>query len=55
MYAIRSYYVWLTPISAETASYSAPLAVMLIVAIAILAKWGLRRGAVRRVRRCDLV
>ncbi|MEJ2455976.1 MAG: hydrogenase 4 subunit B [Candidatus Thiodiazotropha sp.] len=46
-------WLWLTPVSAETASYSAPLAVVLIVAIAVVAKWGLARGAVRRVRRCD--
>ncbi len=46
-------WLWLTPVSAETASYSAPLAVALIVAIAILAKWGLTRSSVRRVRRCD--
>ncbi len=46
-------WLWLTPISAETASYSAPLTVLLIVAIAVVAKWGMTRRAVRRVRRCD--
>ncbi len=46
-------WLWLTPVSAETASYSAPLVVVLIVAIAVVAKWGLTRRAVHRVRRCD--
>jgi hydrogenase-4 component B len=46
-------WLWLTPLNAETASYSAPLTVVLIVVIAMVAKWGLTRRAVRRVRRCD--
>jgi hydrogenase-4 component B len=46
-------WLWLTPVSAETASYSAPLAVVLIVAIAIVAKWALKTSSVHRVRRCD--
>jgi hydrogenase-4 component B len=46
-------WLWLTPISADTASYGAP-----IVLIGLLAAWWLsslllRRGSVREVRRCD--
>jgi formate hydrogenlyase subunit 3/multisubunit Na+/H+ antiporter MnhD subunit len=46
-------WLWLTPISPATASYSAPLVVVLLAVLTGLALWGLRRGAVRRVRRCD--
>jgi len=46
-------WLWLTPVSAATASYSAPLVVVLLAAIAALAVWTFRRGAVRRVRRSD--
>jgi hydrogenase-4 component B len=46
-------WLWLTPVSPATASYSAPLVVVLLALLAALALWGLRRGAVRRVRRCD--
>jgi len=46
-------WLWLTPVSAQTASYSAPLVVVLLALLAALALWSLRRGAVRRVRRCD--
>ena len=46
-------WLWLTPISATTASYSAPLVVVLLALLAGLALWALRRGAVHRVRRCD--
>jgi hydrogenase-4 component B len=46
-------WLWLTPVSPATASYSAPLLVLLLTVICGLAVWGLRRGAVRRVRRCD--
>jgi hydrogenase-4 component B len=46
-------WLWLTPISATTASYSAPLVVVLLALLAGLSLWALRRGAVRRVRRCD--
>jgi len=46
-------WLWLTPVSAQTASYSAPLVVVLLAAMAGLSVWGLRRGAVRRIRRCD--
>jgi hydrogenase-4 component B len=43
-------WLWLTPVSSDTASYSAPLVVLLLVAIGTLAVWVLRRGTVRR---CD--
>jgi formate hydrogenlyase subunit 3/multisubunit Na+/H+ antiporter MnhD subunit len=46
-------WLWLTPVSPATASYSAPLVVALLALLAVLALWILRRGAVRRVRRCD--
>lgn len=46
-------WLWLTPVSSATASYSAPLVVLLLIVIGALAVWGLHRGAVRRVRRCD--
>jgi hypothetical protein len=46
-------WLWLTPVSSATASYSAPLVVLLLTVIGALAAWGLHRGAVRRVRRCD--
>ena len=46
-------WLWLTPVSPATASYSAPLVVVLLALLAGLALWALRRGAVRRVRRCD--
>lgn len=46
-------WLWLTPVAPETASYSAPLVVMLLMSLILLAVWVWRRGAVRRVRRCD--
>jgi hydrogenase-4 component B len=46
-------WLWLTPISSETASYGAPLVVLLLAGIAVLAIWVLRQNAVHRVRRCD--
>ena len=47
-------WLWLTPVSASTASYSAPLLVATLAVAAAVAAWALhRRGAVRRVRRCD--
>ena len=46
-------WLWLTPVAPETASYSAPLAVALLAAMAGLVAWIWRRGAARRVRRCD--
>ena len=46
-------WLWLTPVSSETASYSAPLLVVLLSLVAVAVAWTLRRGAVRRVRRCD--
>lgn len=46
-------WLWLTPVSSETASYSAPLLVSLLALVAAAVGWTLRRGAVRRVRHCD--
>jgi len=46
-------WLWLTPVSPATASYSAPLVVVLLAVLTGLAFWGLHRGAVRRVRHCD--
>jgi hydrogenase-4 component B len=46
-------WLWLTPVSAETASYSAPLLIVLLFLITLTVAWALRRGVVQRVRRCD--
>lgn len=46
-------WLWLTPISSQTASYSAPLTIVLLALIAGAAIWWFKRAAVRRVRRCD--
>lgn len=46
-------WLWLTPISAETASYGAPLVLISIVLAWLLASVLLRRGKVRKVRRCE--
>ncbi|MBK1642107.1 hydrogenase 4 subunit B [Chromatium okenii] len=46
-------WLWLTPISAETASYSAPLTLMLLGLIAGAAFWWFLRGVPRRIRRRD--
>jgi formate hydrogenlyase subunit 3/multisubunit Na+/H+ antiporter MnhD subunit len=46
-------WLWLTPISPETASYSAPLITFALAAVVALGAWLLGLGAVRRVRRCD--
>ncbi len=46
-------WLWLTPIAAETASYSAPLLVVLLLLLMGLTAWTWRRGTVRRVRRND--
>lgn len=45
-------WLWLTPVPAESVSYSAPLVVFLLAVTIGLAVWGLRHRAVRRVRRC---
>lgn len=45
--------LWLTPVAAETASYSAPLVAVLLAAMAALAIWVWGRRAVRRVRPGD--
>ena len=46
-------WLWLTPISSETASYGAPLVAGLLAVIAGLAIWLLRQNRTRRARRCD--
>jgi formate hydrogenlyase subunit 3/multisubunit Na+/H+ antiporter MnhD subunit len=46
-------WLWLTPISSETASYSAPLTILLLVLIAGVAFWWFLRGVPRRIRRRD--
>ncbi|MBN2885421.1 MAG: hydrogenase 4 subunit B, partial [Chromatiaceae bacterium] len=46
-------WLWLTPMAPETASYSAPLVVVLLVLIAGAALWWFKRGGMPRVRRCD--
>ena len=46
-------WLWLTPVNAHTASYSAPLVLATLLLAWGVAAWLLRRGAVRRVRRCD--
>ncbi|SDX67854.1 Formate hydrogenlyase subunit 3/Multisubunit Na+/H+ antiporter, MnhD subunit [Allochromatium warmingii] len=46
-------WLWLTPISAETASYSAPLTILLLALIAGAAILWFRRRTSWRVRRCD--
>ncbi len=46
-------WLWLTPVAAETASYSAPLVVALLAALAAFSVLVWRRKAVRRARRSD--
>jgi hydrogenase-4 component B len=46
-------WLWLTPVSAATASYSAPMLLAILGVVAAGVAWMLRRGTVRRVRRCD--
>ncbi|RMG38331.1 MAG: hydrogenase 4 subunit B [Gammaproteobacteria bacterium] len=46
-------WLWLTPISEKTASYSAPLVLAGLLLAWWLASWAWRRGEVRKVRRCD--
>lgn len=46
-------WLWLTPISSETASYSAPLTIVLLALIAGSAFWWFLRGVPRRIRRRD--
>ena len=46
-------WLWLTPVSAETASYSAPFVLGGLMLAWWLASSLLRRGEVRKVRRCD--
>jgi hydrogenase-4 component B len=46
-------WLWLAPISFDTASYSAPLVTFLLAIAAGLVLFGLRLSGVQRVRRCD--
>lgn len=46
-------WLWLTPVSAATASYSAPWLVLLLTLVVLAGVWLLRHGTLRRVRRCD--
>lgn len=46
-------WLWLTPIASGTASYSPPLLLLLLGLVGVVTAWMLRRGSVRRVRRCD--
>jgi NADH:ubiquinone oxidoreductase subunit 5 (subunit L)/multisubunit Na+/H+ antiporter MnhA subunit len=46
-------WLWLTPISSDTASYSAPLTIVLLALIAGSAFWWFLRGVPRRMRRRD--
>jgi hydrogenase-4 component B len=46
-------WLWLTPVAAETASYSAPLVLLTFAAMVGLAVWIWRRSAVGRIKRCD--
>lgn len=45
-------WLWLTPISSQTASYGAPMVAVALLAALVLGLWLLGRG-IRRVRRCD--
>ena len=51
-HASASGWLWLTPISRETASYSAPMVTLALAIPLVLGLWLLGRG-IRRVRRCD--
>ncbi|NEX19384.1 hydrogenase 4 subunit B [Thiorhodococcus mannitoliphagus] len=46
-------WLWLTPISSDTASYSAPLSVFALTLIAGVAIWWFKRRTARRAKRCD--
>ncbi|VAX12190.1 Hydrogenase-4 component B [hydrothermal vent metagenome] len=46
-------WLWLTPIAARTASYSAPIVLLALLLVWWLSASLLRRGKVREVRRCD--
>ena len=45
-------WLWLTPVSAHTASYGAPLVAITLFIVLVLGLWLFGRG-IRRVRRCD--
>ncbi len=46
-------WLWLTPLSARTASYAAPIVVIALAAVWLLGVWWLRRLAVNRIRVYD--
>jgi len=46
-------WLWLTPIDASVASYSAPLVLLGLLAAWGISAWWLRRGKWREIRRCD--
>jgi len=46
-------WLWLTPVSPEAASYSAPWLVLILVLVGLVTSWLLRRAGERRVRRSD--
>ncbi len=46
-------WLWLTPISPDAASYSAPLTLVLLVSLMAGIVWWLRHRIPRRIRRCD--
>jgi len=46
-------WLWLTPVSAETASYGAPIVVAGLLFVWWLSSLLLRRGVVREIRRCE--
>jgi formate hydrogenlyase subunit 3/multisubunit Na+/H+ antiporter MnhD subunit len=46
-------WLWLTPVSADVASYAAPLVLAGLVLAWGISTWWLRRGERREVRRCD--
>jgi len=45
-------WLWLTPVSAQTASYGAPLVAIILLLVLVAGLWLFGRG-IRRVRRCD--
>jgi hydrogenase-4 component B len=46
-------WLWLTPVSPQVASYSAPLVALVLAALTGVVLWVVHRGSVRRVRRRD--
>ena len=50
--ATANSWLWLTPVSARTASYGAPLVAVTLLIVLVLGLWVFGRG-IRRVRRCN--